>query len=394
MKILVLSHLYPRSSNPILGIFVHEQIKALLKKGYEVEVLSGEPYWINTFNPLKIYRALMAYRKTAVTWEVYDGVRVCYFPYVTGWISPFECHAFTYARGAERAVARLAIGVKSLVHAHTSFLDGTAARALKHRRGWPYVLTEHTGPFSELTKNWLRRRQTQRAVLEASHVLAVSPALRSDMLKDLQLDQPVEIHAVPNGVDTNLFAPMSAEPRGQEVRALWVGHHVPVKRVDVLLQAFQAAYLERPNLRLTLVGDGALKRVAEGCIEDLGLSGAVNLEPAMDRAQVASMMCEHDFLVISSETETFGVVAAEALSCGIPVLSTRCGGPESILDDDRTGMLVGKDAGSLAQGFVEMAQAVELGKFDAAFIRQRAIKLFSFDLVAVSLGSVYRASAV
>lgn len=394
MKILVLSHLYPRSSNPIFGIFVHEQIKALIKKGYDVEVLSGEPYWINTFNPLKIYRALMAYRRSSVGWEVHDGVRVCYFPYITGWICPFECHAYTYARGAERAVSRLEIGLKSLVHAHTSFLDGSAARGLKRFRGWPYVLTEHTGPFSELTKNWLRRRQTQRAVLEASRVLAVSPALRNDMLHDLQLDRPLEIHAVPNGVDTDLFAPVSAEPRGQEIRALWVGHHVPVKRVDVLLKAFQAAHQAQPNLRLTLVGDGALKRVAEACVKNLGLSGVINMEPAMDRARVASIMCEHDFLVISSETETFGVVAAEALSCGIPVLSTRCGGPESILEDARTGMLVGKDEVSLAQGLEDMAQAVVLGKFDPKFIRQRAIKLFSFDLVAVSLGSVYHASAV
>lgn len=394
MKILVLSHLYPRVSNPILGIFVHEQVKALLVEGYEVEVLSGEPYWINTFNPLKIFRALMGYRKSPVRWELYDGVKVCYFPYVTGWISPFECHAVTYARGAERAIARLQGSEKSLVHAHTSYLDGSAANRLKQVRGWPYVLTEHTGPFSELTKNWLRRKQTQQAVLSASHVLSVSPALKLDMLRDLRLAQPIEIHAVPNGVDTELFAPIAAEPRGNEIRALWVGHHVPVKRVDVLLNAFRIAYDSQPNLRLTLVGDGELKRVAQARIEGLGLSSAVSLEPALERSRVADTMCKHDFLVISSETETFGVVAAEAMSCGIPVLSTRCGGPESILEDGHTGMLVDKDADSLASGLMDMAQAVELDKFDPEFIRQRAVKLFSFDLVAGSLGSVYRASAV
>lgn len=394
MKILVLSHLYPRASNTILGIFVHEQVKALVNEGYEVEVLSGEPYWINTFNPLKILRALMAYRNSPVSWELHEGVKICYFPYITGWISPFECHATTYAMGADRAIARLQSGEKSLIHAHTSYLDGSAANKLKQVRGWPYVLTEHTGPFSELTKNWFRRRKTQQAVLNASHVLSVSPALRLDMLRDLRLKQPVEIHAVPNGVDTELFAPVAAEPRGNEVRALWVGHHVPVKRVDVLLSAFRKAYDSQPNLRLTLVGEGELKRVAQARIEELGLSGIVSLEPALERTKVADAMCQHDFLVISSETETFGVVAAEAMSCGIPVLSTRCGGPESILEDGRTGMLVDKDEDSLASGLMDMAAAVELDKFDPQFIRQRAIKLFSFDLVAGSLGSVYRASAV
>jgi hypothetical protein len=51
LRILVLSHMYPRDYYPTGGNFVHEQVKALQRRGFEVAVLSGEPFWISTYVP-------------------------------------------------------------------------------------------------------------------------------------------------------------------------------------------------------------------------------------------------------------------------------------------------------------------------------------------------------
>ena len=392
MDILVLSHLYPRKSNPLLGVFIHEQVRGLLAKGFNVKVLSGEPFWVNTLNPIRIFRALQLYRASETVWSSYDGVQVCFFPYVTGWISPFEAHSYTYARGAARAVARLGIGKPDLVHAHTAFLDGCAARMFLQKRDWTYLLTEHTGPFSLLTRNLLRRQRTRSAIVDAKQVLAVSPALKREMETQLSLAGEVDIQAIPNGVDSSVFLPQRRTRKKDCVRGLWVGHHVTVKRVDNLIRAFAVAYRSNASLRLTLVGDGVLKSGAVDLVQQLGVASVCQLLPAMDRTGVAKTMAEHDFLVISSDTETFGVVAIEAMSCGIPVLSTRCGGPESIITEQVSGLLVDKDETSLAQGLLKMAQLISQGAFDADQIRERALAQFSEDIVVDTLGRYYHSA--
>lgn len=177
------------------------------------------------------------------------------------------------------------------------------------------------------------------------------------------------------------------EDMEQQVKALWVGHLVDVKRVDRLLDAFAIALRRRPALSLRLVGGGELETQLRQRARALGLGRAVTFVPSQSRGGIRREMAAADFLVISSETETFGVVGVEAMAMGLPVLATDCGGPADYVTAPGYGELVGNTAEDLAIGLQRMVD--RLASFDKAAIRRHAVEHFDFDLVAGRLSDIY-----
>lgn len=386
--VLVVSHMYPRASNPVGGIFVHEQVKALRAMGVDARVVSGEPFWINALTPLTVYRAVRDYKGRALgEWEDYQGVPVIRFPYVVSNLLPFQVHATSYCHGLMRHAERLrAVFAFELIHAHTAYTDGSAAAKLASRYRVPLVITEHTGPFSTLTRTPYLRRVTQRSLNAADRVVAISSALLGDIRTRVALRPDALTQVIPNLVDTAFFD-VAQKPDDGLIQLLWVGHFVEVKRVPVLLRAFAVAHEAQPRLRLNLVGDGVDEPDARALAASLGIDQHVKFSGRANREALREHYRHCDFLVISSTTETFGVVAIEALSCGRPVLSTRCGGPQDIIDQPMLGLLVGLSVSDLADGMLSMASSLK--DFDARQIRMAAQERFSSASVAKRLLNVY-----
>jgi glycosyltransferase involved in cell wall biosynthesis len=381
--------MYPREHNPVGGIFVHEQVRALRAQGIDARVATGGPCWVQTLHPRRIVAALRANHAQQPVWTTWDTVPVIEFSYLCGFLFRPTIHTLTYVHGFRQLMARLRDEFRfDLVHAHTSFLDGAAGLTAARAYGCPLLITEHTGPFDLLTRNAFMRYRTQRSVIGASRVLAVSSSLRQTMLAQLALT-PDRIDVLPNGVDPNVFCPGASQPHSSEViRVLWVGHYVEVKRVDFLVRAFARALQSRPRLRLSLLGEGPDRGKITALVADLGLAAQVEFLPATDRAGVANAMRAHDFVAVSSATETFSLVTLEALACGVPVLSTACGGPQDLITQPWLGSIVSNDLEGLTSGLVEMADRA--GGDDAAkrhaYVRDR----FSWDAIAGRLIETYR----
>jgi glycosyltransferase involved in cell wall biosynthesis len=381
--------MYPRMHNPIGGIFVHEQVRALRAQGIDARVATGGPCWVQTLNPRRIAAALRTYRAQQPAWTTWDTVPVIEFSYLCGFLFRPTIHTLTYVHGFRRLMARLHKEFPfDLVHAHTSFLDGAAGLMAARAYRCPLLITEHTGPFDLLTRNAFMRYRTRRSVIGASRVLAVSNSLRQTMLAQLALT-PDRIGVLPDGVDLNVFCPGVRQPHGNEViRVLWVGHYVEVKRVDYLVRAFARALQSRPRLRLSLLGDGPDRGRIATLVADLGLAAQVEFLPATDRAGVASAIRAHDFVAVSSATETFSLVTLEALACGVPVLSTACGGPQDLITQPWLGSIVSNDLEGLTSGLVEMADRA--GSDNAAKLHAYVRDRFSWDAIAGRLVETYR----
>lgn len=391
LRVLVISHMYPRAAHPAGGIFVHDQVRALRQRGIDARVLSGEPFWVSGRRPRALASGLRSYVRTRPEWTTYDGVPVLFFPYVVGgWFAP-NLHAFAYSHGLRRVLKEVSSQFPfEIVHAHTSYLDGHAAKIAAGFRSVPLVITEHTGPFAILTDDVLKRSVTRRAITAADRVLAVSDALRQVMLQELQIP-PRRIDVLPNGFDDAVFHLRNpAHCRGSSlIKALWIGHFVPVKRVDRLIEAFARVADRTSGLTLTLMGDGEGKADVLADIAARGLTARVTLCPPGDRKSVADVLRDHDFLVISSETETFSLVTIEAFACGRPVLSTRCGGPEGLINDESLGLLVSNDVDGLETGFQRMSTLV--ATFDPEHIANHARAHYAWRLIAIELEAIYSA---
>lgn len=389
-KVLVVSHMYPSESNQVGGIFVHEQVKALRAQGVDARVVSGEPFWINTLNPVRVKRALGIYSAQHVdAWEHYDSVPVIRFPYLVSGALPFQTHATTYTHGLMRQAKWIHADFSfELVHAHTAYTDGTAGRRLARKFKVPLVITEHTGPFALLTRTPYLRHMTQKALNAADAVVAVSSALFCDIKNQIRLYSPARLSVIANLVNTEFFLAQTRQ-RDHLIHMLWVGHFVPVKRVPVLIDAFAQAFNDHPHLRLRLAGDGEGINEAQQRVNALGLDHVVEFVGAASREQLVNYYRECDFLVISSESETFGVVAIEAMSCGRPVLTSRCGGPEDVVTHPLLGLTVGLSVEELAEGMREMVNYRD--RFDERVIRKLTELRFSAPRIADRLIALYSA---
>ena len=113
----------------------------------------------------------------------------------------------------------------------------------------------------------------------------------------------------------------------------------------------------------------------------------VTFRGARSKREVAQFMQQADLFVIPSLAETFSVPAVEALACGTPVLSTRCGGPEEFIVEDVGSLVPSGDANALFRGLDQMLDNLHL------YSRQRISKFarerFSPDVVGAQLHAVY-----
>ncbi|WP_310636123.1 glycosyltransferase [Delftia acidovorans] len=388
--VLIVSHMYPRINHPAGGIFVHEQAKALRDAGVDARVITGDPFWINTLNPLRIISALKHWWNLGnYEWDIQNGVPVINFPYiVSSRFLPFQVHALTYKIAAMRCMEKMQRKFSfQVIHAHTSFMDGTAGAALSKKYNVPFVLTEHTGPFRTLTRTSYLKNRTQRAINSAGCVIAVSQSLLKDIHEQVLVTVPEKAKILPNVVDVGRFAMVPQRTGKRGTRVLWVGHFVPIKRVDLLIRAFKKVAEVDPGIMLSLVGHGELETKLRSLVNELSLDERVEFLGNAARDELPKHYQNSDFLVISSESETFGVVAIEAMSCGIPVLCTDCGGPSEMISDQRLGLVVGMGLDDLAEGLLKMSR--RQGTFDRIYIRNHAVENFSAPVIAEKMIDIY-----
>ena len=254
-------------------------------------------------------------------------------------------------RDLARAVLRLRRVVRKerpeLVHTHL-FAANVAGRLASPGRA--RVITTLHNPDYGYEDNETLRFRVRKALDRWSGrrnrlFIAVSEAVRADYQMHMGFEP---IRVLPNYLDvTALRGRVDAVDRARErlrlgvqedqLLALHVGRFHRQKGQDVLLDAFAAAHVEDPRLRLCLVGEGAELPAARARAEELGLGDAVFFAGAV--ADPAPLLAAADLFVFPSRWEAFGIALLEAMAAGLPVVASRTGGIVEIVSD-ATGLLV------------------------------------------------------
>jgi glycosyltransferase involved in cell wall biosynthesis len=230
-------------------------------------------------------------------------------------------------------------GVPDVIHAQCVHQAGVSA--LDARRNWriPYLVTEHFSGYARGLMTDEMQLQARDVFTRAGKVITVSRKLAED-IRGYTGDRDIQV--IPNMVDTDFFT-IPAEPRSEDpFTFLFVGFLTPNKRVDDLLRAFAGQFGAHENVRLEIIGDGTHRSELESLAGGLGLGDRVEFAGLQPRGSVLRAMQRANVLVSASEVETFGVVLLEAMATGLPVIITRCGGPEEFVTED-VGYLVDPD---------------------------------------------------
>ncbi len=181
-------------------------------------------------------------------------------------------------------------------------------------------------------------------------------------------------------------------PPGVTGELLWVGGRKASKGIDVLLAAFARLHASRPDLRLRLIGRAPSETEEARCralARDLGIAGAVAFEGHASRPEVAAAMARAAVFVHPSPTETFGVVAAEALAAGLPVAATPSGGVEEVVGHDGRFGVIADDLGAEALAVAVARILDDPTRFDAREMRASVIDRYGPDAVAGRLRDCY-----
>lgn len=280
-------------------------------------------------------------------------------------------------------------GMPDVLHAHSMFNGGLLAERISRRYRVPFVLTEHSSAFARgLVHDW-QMRSGARVVRQASKTLAVSEAL-ARLLEDRFGLPDSHWKYLPNIVSSQ-FA--SAPPAGnrakpdRDFRYCTIAYLSQQKGIDLLLRAFARAFEADPQTRLVIGGDGEERASLERQACDLGIASHVDFLGHLSREQVLNVMSGSDAVVLSSHYETFGVVLIEALALGKPVVATRCGGPESIVQPGDGLLVEAGSAAALAEGLRELRG--NASTFDAHLIRKSCIARFGEAAVVEQLSGIY-----
>ena len=180
---------------------------------------------------------------------------------------------------------------------------------------------------------------TRRIWRQAGSVVALSDALK---MLALQTTPELPIDVIPNGVDTDHFRPPAETARVTESdRPLALISVARLLERKGLHHLFEAIAKPTPlPVTLTVVGTGPYQPELERQVGELGLSDRVSFAGFVRHAQLADMYRASDLFVLPSQTESFGLVFAEAMASGLPVLATQVGGIPELVRDGTDGLLV------------------------------------------------------
>jgi glycosyltransferase involved in cell wall biosynthesis len=191
---------------------------------------------------------------------------------------------------------------------------------------------------------------------------------------------------IPNLCDEHLFYPRSERAAGP-FRFLTVGGLVEGKGMDTLLDGIAGFVARGGDALFTIVGVGPLEAQLRDQCTRLGLDGIVEWRGAVPRSELPDVFRSADAFVLPSQHESFGVVFIEALATGIPVIATRCGGPEEIVTDDDGLLIPVDDPQALALSMEQIATSA----FDSSRIRERFLSRFSGTVVSAQIRGLYDA---
>jgi glycosyltransferase involved in cell wall biosynthesis len=383
MRVVVVPSWYPsRDENDLSGVFFREQAVALMTHGVQVEVVT--PDLTSLRKPgqalAHVRRRVSRWNEEVPTWRT-SGVQ--WFPRLPALANRWWLDSAKL--GFQAYIARN--GVPDLVHCHCAVSAGALGMWAKSRFGVPYVLTEHSSGFSSNGYTAQELLSANVAYLASEANIAVSAPLA----EDLAVRFPKTRWGVIGNVVPNRFfdVPISPTESTKELRLLHVSLLNENKRPKLLLDA--CARAQAMGIPVSLkIGGGSSARVAElqRYADSLVFTQKPSFLGGLSRSQVVAEMVECDVFVLMSRRETFGVVVAEAMAMGRPVLTTANGGGESQVSAE-TGIVVPVDnVEALTLGIHDMW--ARLRSFDGNLIREFSRKNYSEEAVSKKIISIYR----
>ncbi len=384
-RVLILPSWY----QPDGGTFFRDHAEALNSKEFEVHVLVNRTITFtgNSLNEIllsgrrseKDENGVLVCRRSTLKWPKFEKWNL------NRWIRKYIRHFEQY---------RVKHGLPDIMIVQSSIWAGAVAARLKKAFHIPYILVEHRGRFTEhleLSEEYFESwyiDYLKGAFNNANRLVCVSEALKNKISTISNI--PVsEISTIPNLVDTEFFAPSGRTRELLPFIFLSAGILQHIKGFDILLGAF-ARFLEQNDgeFFLRIAGKGKDEKKLKKYAADLGIIDRVSFLGKVSRERIKDEMQRSNVVVLPSRFESFGVVLIEAIATGCPIIATRSGGPESIVNKSNGFLVSVENEEELADAMERMYLSYE--NFNPEVIRNEAVEKYSSEYVCEKYRTLIR----
>lgn len=300
-------------------------------------------------------------------------------------------------------VAELDFFEPDIIHSHHPFLLGDTALRVAASRSIPVVFTYHTryelyGHYvaqeSAVLKRLVRHLTLGYCDL-CDHVIAPSESI-AEFLADGGVAAPVSV--IPSGIDCALFA-SGNRARARDLLAIpenapligHVGRLSPEKNLDYLTEALSIVLASNRDAFFVVTGDGPRRATMERIFREKGLGTQVRFTGVLTGRDLADAYAAMDFFAFSSLSETQGLVLAEAMASGTPVIALDAPGAREVVSDNLNGRLLAENA-SPGQFAHALASLAELSEKEIHAMRGRAretARSFSAETALTRTAALY-----
>ncbi|MCX6138246.1 MAG: glycosyltransferase [Ignavibacteriales bacterium] len=388
LKVLFLASWYPNRVAKVLGIFVRRKAEAMTGL-CDVAVLhvaeDGQMFQPSEFECSDVNGVLT----TIVYFRpggpgIWGGVlyNIRYFrSYYLGW-----------------KLIKQRWGRPNVVHVNVVDRAGYFALFLKKIAGLPYVITEHSTPDIDFVKGLKRTthvplRPLKKLVIKNSGKMNVDSQASLRYLEMCGFNG--EFCVIPNVVE--IIDRFAAAPKEKLRPGKIIGAHISIligrKNIADIVRAVASIYYThgRKEIEFHIIGEGGLLEELRALAADLKvLDTAVFFRGFLSEEEKGRLLAASDFHVLNSESEGFSVVTAEAISYGVPVIATACGGPEDFVTE-RTGLLIGRnDLPGLERAMLFMMD--HASEYDRRELQEFGRARFSSKAVAAQTYAMYRSA--
>ncbi len=378
MTVGVISTLFPSSRLQNSGIFIKDELDAL-SAHFEIKLLAPKPnrYWLKDF-------------ASVLPQCAYPVKRPPVFAFPRFFMQHLYPSSLAFVLGRNRTF----FDDCKLVHAHNAFPEAVAA-VKTFGKSHPLVVTVHGSDINYFAQKDKLRPQIIESLNSAKIIICVGSSLKKT-LGILGVES--ETIVIPNGIDTESLKVMEKAEACSlcgldpyRPRILFAGNFVKVKGIEYLIRSMPDVLTHLPECELVLLGASPSspdRMRYDDEINTAGISKSMRIVERVPHEDLQLWINASDLLVLPSLKEGFGLVLAESLACGRPVVSTYSGGPEDIVGEGEGLLVEPANPDALADAIKRVLSGENI--HDRASLVRSARERFSYAEIAVRIGDVYR----
>ncbi len=366
INLLIVPASFPLSKNDISGVYILDYIEAV-KPYCNVKVLSyhfkakENDIIREKFNNVDVIRIMLKGGRSK-------------FGHYTKFVQLYKLMRREIRSQKERM---------DVVHVHGAAVPGSMVAHSLKGLNIPFCITEHTGPFSKISNNPILKYLADYAILRSSFFHPVS----RNLLEQVESAgiSPKNVQLLYNPIDTRVFVP--GAPVVKEKVILFVGRLESYKGALKCVRAFHGLGDVAKEWKMHIIGAGPEMNAIKEFVKERGISQRVYLAGQQPKSYIIKLMKKAVFLVFPSEHETFGLVVAEAMAAGLPVLVSNTTVFEEYVTD-RSGIFVDPNSQESIAGGMKYLM-INHHKFEAMEIRKTVIERFSAKYIGKRLAQLY-----